>query len=207
MARITTDTCTLCRRERRKLFLKGDKCDSQKCPVSKRAYPPGHHGLSRKGKPSDYATALREKQKVKRIYGVLERQFRNYFEKAERKQGVTGEILLKMLEMRLDTIVCRMGFAKSIKQARQLVNHGHFQVNGKKVNIPSYQVKIKDKIEVREKNKKEKYFEEIKKQKVETPEWVKSDIKDLRGEVLAAPERANLDPDIREQLIVELYSK
>lgn len=207
MARLYDKTCVLCRREMRKLFLKGEKCDTQKCPVQKRPYPPGHHGLSRRSKPSDYSFALREKQKVKRIYGILEKQFRNYFEKADSKQGVTGEILLQLLEMRLDVIVYRMGFADSLRQARQLVGHGHFTVNGKKVNIPSYQVRVKDKIEVKETKKKDEYFETVKKRKLDVVDWVKVDMAKLSGEVQAVPTREELDPEIKEQLIVELYSK
>ncbi len=207
MARLHDRTCALCRRETKKLFLKGEKCDSQKCPVSKRPYPPGAHGLSRRSRPSDYAMALREKQRVKRIYGILEKQFRNYFKKADRKQGITGEILLQLLEMRLDVIVYRMGFADSLRQSRQLVNHGHFTVNGKKVDIPSYQVKIKDKIEVKAKSKESIFFENIKSSKIDAVSWVMSDLKNLKGEVLNIPMREDLDPGIEEQLIVELYSK
>lgn len=207
MARITVDTCTICRREGRKLFLKGERCESQKCAFVKRAYGPGQHGLRRKGKPSDYAIALREKQKVKRTYGVLEKQFRNYFKKADRKQGITGEILLQMLEMRLDSLVHRMGFADSRRQARQIVGHGHLLVNGKKVNIASYQAKVKDTIEVSEKSKNSPYFENILNKKIDTAVWVRTDFKNLKGEVLDVPAREDLDPDIKEQLIVELYKK
>lgn len=207
MARITNETCKLCRREGRKLFLKGEKCNSPKCPVAKRAYPPGMHGLSRRSKPSDYSFALREKQKVKRIYGILERQFRNYFEKADRKEGVTGEILLQFLEMRFDNIVYRMGFADSLRLARQLVNHGHITVNGRKVDIASYQTKPKDKIEVSAASQKDNYFQGIKEKKKDAAGWLKSDLASLKGEVLGIPTRSDLDPDIQEQLIVELYSK
>lgn len=209
MAKITADTCVLCRREGKKLFLKGEKCLGQKCPVAKRAYPPGIHGLSRRSKPSDYAIAFREKQKVKRVYGVLEKQFRNYFKKADRREGVTGEILLQLLEMRLDNIVYKMGFAVSLRQARQLVGHGMFLVNGKKVNIPSYQVKPGEKIEVRQEDRKNKYFSEVLKETPgrEASPWLSVQLDKLQGEVIKVPEREDLDPEINEQLIVELYSK
>lgn len=209
MAKITKDQCVLCRREMKKLFLKGEKCLGPKCPVSKRPYVPGVHGLSRRSKPSDYAISFREKQKVKRIYGVLEKQFRNYFKKADKKEGVTGEILLQLLEMRLDNIVYRMGFAVSLRQARQLVGHGMFLVNGKKVNIPSYNAKVGDTVEVRDSDKKNKYFTEIlpNQGEREVSPWLKVDIKKLKGEILAVPQREELDQEIKEQLIVELYSK
>ncbi|PIZ00619.1 30S ribosomal protein S4 [bacterium (Candidatus Howlettbacteria) CG_4_10_14_0_8_um_filter_40_9] len=207
MAKITNETCKLCRRERVKLFLKGERCLSPKCAVAKRPYPPGAHGQSRRSKLSDYAVSLREKQKVKRIYGVLEKQFRNYFEKADKKEGVTGEILLQYLEMRFDTIVKNMNFADSQRQARQIIGHGHFLINGKKVNISSYQMKPGDKVEVSEKSKKEMYFKELQSLKKDAVSWVSSDLAHLKGEVLGVPKRADLDPEIQEQLIVELYSK
>jgi small subunit ribosomal protein S4 len=211
MARILTASCRQCRREGVKLFLKGEKCQGAKCTLIKRNYVPGQHGLSRRrGKPSDYSSQLREKQKVKRIYGVLETQFRNYFEKADHKQGVTGEILLQLLETRLDNVVYRLGFAPSRKQARQLVSHAHFTVNGKKVNIPSYQLKIGDKVAVIKESEADRYFKEVLPNeiaKVTTPIWLKLDAKKLTGELTAIPARIDLDPEINEQLIVELYSK
>jgi len=211
MARSLEPACRQCRREGIKLFLKGEKCQGAKCTMLKRNYIPGHHGLARRrGKMSDYNIQLREKQKVKRIYGILEKQFRNYFEKADRKEGVTGEILLQLLETRLDNIVYRLGFASSRKQARQLVSHDHFCVNEKKVNIASYQVRPGETIAVIKKsanNKKlvEKIEDQIK--KTEIPNWLKVDVKKLAGELIATPTREELDPEISEQLIVELYSK
>lgn len=211
MARKLEPSCKQCRREGVKLFLKGEKCLGPKCAMIKRNYVPGQHGLSRRrGKPSDYSLQLREKQKVKRIYGVLEAQFSNYFKKADRKEGVTGETLLQLLEMRLDNIVYRLGFAPSRKMSRQLVKHDHFFVNGKKVNIPSYSLKPKDIITVREESKKNNYFTEKAKEyliKNQTPSWLRLDEKKQIGEVLAIPLREELDPDINEQFIVELYSK
>lgn len=208
MAKID-EQCRQCRREGEKLFLKGERCFSQKCSVFKRSYAPGIHGMtSARKKTSDYGTQLRAKQKVKRIYGILEGQFRNYYERAERKQGLTGELLLKFLEMRLDNVVYKMGFASSRRLSRQLVGHGHFTVNGKKVDVPSYGVKLGDKIEVKKSSQKNSYFTEIskKKDKEEAP-WVLADLSKLKGEVKAMPEREDIDPSINEQLIVELYSK
>ncbi|RJO60027.1 30S ribosomal protein S4 [candidate division WS5 bacterium] len=208
MAKIQ-EQCRQCRREGEKLFLKGERCNSQKCAVFRRTYAPGIHGLaSGRRKSSDYGIQLREKQKVKRIYGILEGQFRNYYEKADAKQGLTGEILLKFLEMRLDNIVYRMGLAPSRRLARQLVGHGHFTVNGKGVNIPSYEVKAGDKIEVKKSSQGNSYFSEIKKKKEKSEaSWVLVDLAKLKGEVKSVPEREELDPNIQEQLIVELYSK
>lgn len=203
------EQCRQCRREGEKLFLKGERCSSQKCSVFRRSYAPGIHGLqSARKKTSDYGIQLRAKQKVKRIYGVLEHQFRNYYEKADAKQGLTGEILLKSLEMRLDNVVYRMGFASSRRLAKQLVGHGHFTINGKKVDIPSYNTKPGDKIEVKGSSKKNSYFTEIGKKKgQEEVSWVLVDLSKLKGEVKAVPEREEIDPNINEQLIVELYSK
>jgi len=208
MAIVLKEKCKLCRREGRKLFLKGEKCLGPKCTVLKRPFPPGQSGMSRRSKPSDYALALREKQKVKRMYGLIEGQFRNYFKKADKKEGVTGEILLQLLEMRLDNVVRKMGFASSPRQARQLVSHAMFNVNGKKVNVPSYSVKAGDKISVRENQRKNKYWEILSdKAEGNVPSWVRFDLKKLEGEVLANPDRDMIDPEIKENLIVELYSK
>ncbi len=199
--------CRQCRREGEKLFLKGDKCFN-KCTLVKRNYTPGQHGLSRKGKPSDYSVMLREKQKVKRMYGLREKQFEKYFEKASRSKGVTGEILLSILESRLDTVVYRMGFASSRNQARQLVSHGLFAVNGRKANIPSIILKPGDKVEALPEKKKKKYFENLLAVKPrEEHSWVKVNRKNLSGEFIAPPIREQLDPSINEQLIVEFYSK
>ena len=208
MAKIK-EQCRQCRREGEKLFLKGDKCYSQKCPVARRTYAPGMHGLSSaRRKISDYGTQLRAKQKVKRIYGVLEEQFRNYYKKAEKKHGLTGEVLLQLLEMRFDNIVYRMGFASSRRLARQLIKHGHFTVNGRKVDIPSYEVKPGDKIEVKKSKQTNNYFQELaKKKEVQEASWLLVDPAKLRGEVKGIPLREDLDPNINEQLIVELYSK
>lgn len=203
-------SCRQCRREGVKLFLKGDKCQGAKCTLVKRNYIPGQHGLSRRSKMSDYNMQLREKQKVKRIYGILEKQFRNYFERADRKEGVTGEHLLQLLETRLDNIVYRLGFASSRKQARQLVSHDHFCVDGKKVNIPSYQLKpgqVVSVIKESAKNEKIVGMFETQTKKTDVPSWLKYDSKKLSGELIALPSRLELDSDINEQLIVELYSK
>ena len=208
MAKIL-EQCRQCRREGEKLFLKGEKCYSQKCPIIRRTYAPGVHGLaSARKKMSDYGIQLRAKQKVKRIYGILEEQFRNYYKKAESKQGRTGEILLQLLEMRFDNIVYRMGFASSRRLARQLIKHGHFKVNGKKVDIPSFELKPGDKIEVKKSKQSNNYFKEIIKRKTgEESSWLLVDLASLKGEVKGIPIREDLDPNINEQLIVELYSK
>lgn len=199
--------CRLCRREGAKLFLKGEKC-YVKCTFVKRGYAPGQHGLARRKKPSNYGIMLREKQKVKRIYDIQERQFENYFDKASRKKGVTGEILLQLLESRLDNLIYRMGFATSRSQAKQLVSHGLFAVNGRKTDIPSRILKPGDKVEVLANKKGLKYFETVKDSKPkEEYSWVSSDLKNLKGEYLALPIREQLDPTIEESLIVEFYSK
>ncbi len=206
MARYTGPSCRLCRREGQKLFLKGERCYSGKCSLEKRAYAPGQHGQNRK-KTSDYGLQLREKQKAKRFYGLQETQFRNYFEKAAAKPGITGDILLIMLETRLDNAVFRMGFASSRKEARQLVTHGHFTVNGKKADIPSLQVKPGDVIAVKAKSTSSPKFKEIKEMTISTPEWVTIDTDKLEGKVLSVPTRAQIDTPVAEHLIVELYSK
>lgn len=207
MATYREAKCRLCRREGGKLFLKGDKCYSGKCPFEKRPTPPGVHGLGRK-KVSEYGRQLREKQKVKRIYGVQEGQFRACYEKADRMKGITGENMLSLLERRLDNVVFRMGIGVSRSQARQLVNHGHFLVNGKKVNIPSYIVKAGDVIAVRENKNSNKFFTELKAAKQPVlPKWVEFDTEKLQGKVVALPTREDIDGQIAEHMIVELYSK
>ncbi|MGI6730592.1 MAG: 30S ribosomal protein S4 [Anaerovoracaceae bacterium] len=206
MARYTDASCRLCRREGQKLFLKGERCYSPKCGIEKRNYPPGQHGQGRK-KVSEYGIQTREKQKAKRFYGLLETQFRNYFEKASKKSGITGENLLIMLETRLDNTVFRMGFASSRKEARQLVRHGHFTVNGKKVNIPSAAVSAGDVIKVREKSTSSPKFKEIKDMSISVPAWITVDVEKLEGKVVAMPRREDIDTPIAEHLIVELYSK
>ena len=206
MARYTEANCRLCRREGQKLFLKGERCYSPKCALEKRNYAPGQHGQSRK-KISDYGTQLREKQKTKRFYGLQETQFRNLFEKAARKKGITGENLLILLETRLDNVVFRLGFASSRKEARQLVTHSHFTVNGKKVNIPSYEVKAGDVIKVKEKSTSSPKFKEVKEMSITVPSWLTVDVEKLEGKVITLPTRAEIDTPVAEHLIVELYSK
>jgi len=209
VARYSEAACRLCRRENLKLFLKGDRCYTDKCAFERRSYPPGQHGQRRGRKISDYGIQLREKQKVKRIYGVLEKQFRKYYTRADRQKGITGTNLLILLERRLENIVYRMGFASSRNQARQLVRHNHFTVNGRKVNIPSYQVKIGDVIEVREKSRKSPFILEAMETVVrrEMPSWLEVDGSNFRGIVKEFPNREELTMPINEQLIVELYSK
>lgn len=206
MARYTGAVCKMCRREGKKLFLKGDRCYSSKCAIDRRGYAPGQHGQGR-SKISDYGLQLREKQKAKRFYGLQETQFRNLFDKAARKSGITGENLLILLETRLDNVVFRLGFASSRKEARQLVNHGHFQVNGKKVNIPSYTVKPGDVIKVKEKSTNSPKFKEVKEMSITVPSWVAVDVEKLEGKILSVPTRSEIDTPVAEHLIVELYSK
>lgn len=206
MARYTDANCRLCRREGQKLFLKGERCYSSKCAIEKRNYAPGQHGQSRK-KVSEYGLQLREKQKAKRFYGLLETQFRNLFDKAAKKKGITGENLLIMLETRLDNVIFRMGFASSRKEARQLVTHGHFTLNGKKVDIPSLEVKAGDVIKVKEKSQSSPKFKEIKDMAISVPSWITVDVEKLEGKVVAIPRREDIDTPIAEHLIVELYSK
>lgn len=208
MARYTEAVCRLCRREGQKLFLKGDRCYSGKCAIEKRAYAPGQHGQSRK-KLSEYGLQLREKQKAKRFYGVLEGQFAHYYELAEKKAGVTGENLLQILESRLDNVVYRLGFGLSRAEARQLVVHGHFLVNGKKVDIPSYLVKEGDVITIKETSRslpKIKAILEATEGK-NIPEWLDLDRNTLQGKVVTLAKRSDIDLDIEEHFIVELYSK
>lgn len=208
MARYRGPSCKLCRREKIKLFLKGPKCVSDKCPVSRRGYPPGEHGKAR-GKLSDYALQLREKQKVKRIYGILEGQFRHYFKMAERSRGVTGEILLQSLERRLDNVIFRLNFTLTRKEARQIVRHSHVYVNNKKVNIPSFLVKKDDTITLKLKEKQKKSVKdttEILKDRP-VPGWLKPQPENFTGRVVELPKREDVGFPIQERLIVELYSK
>ena len=206
MSRYTDANCKLCRREGQKLFLKGERCYSTKCALEKRNYAPGQHGQARK-KQSDYGNQLREKQKAKRFYGVQETQFRNLFDKAAKKSGKTGDNLLIMLETRLDNAVFRLGFAASRKEARQLVTHGHFTVNGKKANIPSMEVKAGDVIAVKSRSQQSPKFKEIKDMQITVPQWMDVDVNKLEGKILALPTREQIDTPIAEHLIVELYSK
>jgi small subunit ribosomal protein S4 len=200
--------CKLCRRERQKLFLKGTKCYTEKCPLEKKNYPPGQHGTSRRTKISEYGIQLREKQKVKRIYGLLERQFKNYFEKALKQKGRTGENLIKLLERRLDNVVYRLGFAPSRKAARQLVRHRHILVDGKIVDIPSYLLKPGQVVSIKEKSKTlDIIHNSLKRVKEGTYPWLQIDKATLSGTFLHVPERADIPLNANEQLIVELYSK
>jgi small subunit ribosomal protein S4 len=209
MARYTDASCKLCRRERQKLFLKGTKCFSDKCPVEIRNYPPGQHGVAKKFKLSDYAVQLREKQKVRKTYGVLEKQFRMYFAEAARQKGVTGDNLVKLLERRFDNTLYRLGVAPSRKAARQLITHKHFTVNGRVVNIPSYLLKAGDVIQVREKSRKLEMIHDAMKRMKDTlmPEWLSLDKANMTGTFLKMPERTEVQFIGNEQLIVELYSK
>jgi len=209
MAKLTGADCKLCRREGMKLFLKGSKCASDKCPFEKKGYAPGQHGRTRRFKQSEYAVQLREKQKVKRMYGLLEKQFHIYFEKAERLKGITGENLLKLLETRLDNIVYRMGFASSRTAARQLVRHRHFTVNNRLVDIPSYQGKAGDEIKVREKSRQlEAIHSSMKKiREGKMMPWLSLDKAAMSGTVLEIPARDAIPANVNEKLIVELYSK
>ncbi len=208
MARYRDSVCRFCRRETTKLFLKGDRCYSDKCSVERRNYPPGQHGQGR-AKITDYGTQLREKQKVRRIYGVLEKQFRNYVHLAEKKRGVTGENLLLLLESRLDNMVFRMGFAASRAEARQLVTHGHFLVNGRKVDVASFRTKPSMVIELREGSRTIPDVEESLKtvSRRGIPLWLEVDVDNFKGVIKAMPTREELPPTIREQLIVEFYSR
>ena len=209
MARDTSPQCKQCRREGQKLFLKGERCLTDKCAVERRGYAPGEHGKTRRSKETNYGLQLREKQKARRIYGVLERQFRNYFHKAEKGKGVTGETLLQMLEMRVDNIIYRLGFAPSRSAARQIVRHGHITVNGKKMSIPSFITRPGDTVAVREKSRElvvvAGTLEKRKGQSV--PEWLQLDSQARSGRVLQAPSREAIAIPVTEQLIVELYSK
>jgi small subunit ribosomal protein S4 len=207
MARYTDAVCRLCRREGMKLFLKGERCYTEKCAIEKRNFPPGQHGKSRKQKMQGYGIQLREKQKVKRIYGVLEDQFRRYFESADRTRGITGETLLQLLERRFDNVIYRLGLATSRAQARQLVRHGHFQVNGKKVDIPSYSLRSGDVVTIKATSQKAPTIlhaiEEVKGRGI--PAWLSFD--GAAGKVVSLPTREQINLPVQEQLIVELYSK
>lgn len=208
MARYTDSVCKLCRRERQKLFLKGQKCFTDKCPVEVRNYPPGQHGISRRAKVSEYGIQLREKQKIKRLYGLLETQFRNCFEKANRTKGITGENLIKLLESRLDNVVYRIGFASSRKQARQLIRHRHITVNDRPVDIPSYILSAGDVIKIKEKSKRlDAIHSSLKRVKDSTYSWLSIDKASLSGTFLQVPDRVDVPLNANEQLVVELYSK
>lgn len=208
MARYTDANCKLCRREGEKLFLKGTRCLSEKCSFERRGYAPGQHGQNIRRKVSEYGLQLREKQKVRRVYGILERQFHNYFERADRKKGITGENLLQMLECRLDNIVYRLGLAPSRKAARQLVRHRHFLVNNRIVDIPSYDVRVNDVIRVKDKSKSMDVFHiALKESRGEEIAWLRLNKANLEGELLEIPKREDIPIPAQEQLIVELYSK
>lgn len=209
MGRYIGPVCRLCRREKQKLFLKGTKCFTEKCPVERRGYPPGQHGQLRRPKISEYGVQLREKQKIRRIYGLMEEQFRNYFEKALRQSGRTGETLVKMLERRFDNVVFRLGFAPSRKAARQIITHGHLMINSRKVNIPSYLLRAGDVIQVRDKSKKlDVIHASMKRMKDSTMlPWLTLDKASMVGTFLQVPERADVPLNANEQFVVELYSK
>ena len=206
MARNMDNACRQCRREGAKLFLKGDRCVSKKCAIDKRPMPPGQHGMARK-KHSEYSIQLREKQKTKRMYGLLEKQFRRYYEKASRLKGATGEVMLSLIERRLDNVVYRMGIGASRNMARQIVNHGHIEVNGKPVDIASYTVKAGDQITVKENKKNNQLFTELRGAKIVMPKWVSFDTETFVGKIIALPVREDIDLNIKENLIVEYYSK
>lgn len=208
MARYTESLCRICRREGEKLFLKGDRCITEKCAVERRKYPPGQHGQGYR-KLSDYGMQLREKQKVRNIYGLLERQFRRYFREAEKGKGITGEVLLQLLECRFDNIVYRMGFASDRRMARQLINHRHFLVNGKSVTLPSYEVKAGDMVSVKASSREiPEIVESLSKAEHKgIPQWIEVDMATMKGKVLRIPSRDEIQLPVQEQLIVELYSK
>lgn len=206
MARYTGPSCRICRREGVKLFLKGDRCYTGKCSISRREYAPGQHG-QRRSKLSEYGLQLREKQKARKFYGVLESQFRKYFEMAVRKKGVTGENLLQILETRFDNVVYRLGYANSRSEARQIVRHGHFKVNGKKVDIPSFLVKAGDVIEVKEKSREMPLIKEVAESSRIVPKWLEINTENLVGKVVELPTRDEVDLPVKEQYIIELYSK
>ena len=208
MARYTGPVCRLCRREGMKLFLKGDRCYTGKCAIDRRAYAPGQHGQSRGKKPTEYGIQLREKQKVRRIYGVQEKQFRSYYDKANRQKGMTGENLLRLLERRLDNVVFQLGFATSRPEARQLVRHGHFTVNGRRVDIPSFLVREGDVVGVKEASKSSPRLKEILSTLDRTPpKWMSLDTNAATGTIVALPAREDIQLPIQEHLIVEKYSR
>jgi small subunit ribosomal protein S4 len=206
MARDTTPQCKQCRREGQKLFLKGQRCFTDKCGVERRSYPPGEHGRGRM-RQSEYRTQLREKQKTRRYYGVLEKQFRSYYDKASRQEGVTGENLLRLLECRLDNVLVRLGFAASRRQARQMVRHGHWMVNGRRVDIPSYQVRADDVISIKSNSAAADTVRTATELTAAVPAWLQADHESLTAKVLRFPERSEISAPVQEQLIVELYSK
>lgn len=208
MARYRGSVCRLCRREGEKLYLKGERCYTDKCAIERRAYPPGEHGQGRI-KLSEYGLQLREKQKVRRVYGILEKQYRNYFAKAENMPGVTGENFLQLLERRLDNTVYRMGFATSRNEARQFVLHGHILINGKKVNIPSYQVDVDDVIAVKDSSRKGKRFKDVfdYNSEITIPDWLSVNLEKAEGKVISLPTREDIDYPVEEHLIVEFYSR
>lgn len=208
MARYIGALCRICRREGEKLFLKGDRCYTEKCAVERRKYPPGQHGQGYR-KLSDYGVQLREKQKVRKMYGIQERQFRTYFYEAERKKGITGEVLLQLIESRLDTIVFRMGFAPNRRRARQIIGHGHIFVNGKNVNLPSYSIREGDLVEIKESSRDmPEIVDSLSKSEHRgIPGWVEVDAANFRGKVIHIPSRDEIQLPVQEQLIVELYSK
>lgn len=206
MARIRCADCKKCRREGQKLFLKGERCTSKKCAMERRPVPPGQHGAARK-KNSEYAVQLREKQKAKRAYGLLEKQFRSYYDRATRIKGVTGENMLMLLECRLDNVIYRMGIGSSRAQSRQIVNHGHITVNGRAVNIPSFIVKAGDEIAIKENKQDNAMFKELRGAKIVMPKWVDFNTETFVGKIIELPKREDIDLNINEQLIVELYSK
>jgi small subunit ribosomal protein S4 len=209
LARYIGSVCRICRRENLKLFLKGDRCYADKCGFDRRSYAPGQHGQRRRGKYSDYGIQLREKQKVKKLYGLSEKQFRLFFDRAERQRGITGSNLLMLLERRLDNVAYRLGFVNSRAQGRQFVRHRHFLVNGQRVDIPSYQVKVGDVIEVREKSRNVQPISEALEAIVRRgiPQWLDLEKESMKGVVKALPDREDITMPIQEQLIVELYSK
>lgn len=209
MARYRGPVCRLCRREGEKLFLKGDRCSTQKCAIERRAYPPGEHGRDRRLRITAYGLQLREKQKARRIYGILERQFRNYFKEAARMPGVTGENLLKILEVRMDNLVYRLGFAPSRPSARQFVLHGHFNVNGRKVSVPSYRVRPGDVISVRETSRNIPLIQDSMETRAgrDLPDWLEANVKTMQGRLLRTPARETIPITVKENMIVELYSK
>jgi small subunit ribosomal protein S4 len=206
MARDVSPQCRQCRREGEKLFLKGERCLTDKCAIERRAYPPGQAGRGRI-RQSEYLQQLREKQKARRFYGVLETQFRRYYDRASRQQGITGENLLRLLELRLDNVVTRLGFAASRRQARQLIRHGHFNVNGRRVDIPSYQVRPDDIVSLKSNSPVEPIVRGATDLVASVAPWLQADYDALNGKILKAPERSEIDTPVREQLIVELYSK
>ncbi len=206
MAKMMGADCRQCRREGCKLFLKGERCTSKKCAMERRPVAPGQHGTGRK-RVTEYGTQLREKQKVKKAYGILEKQFRRYYEEAERQKGVTGETMLSLIERRLDNVVYRMGIGASRSESRQIVNHAQITVNGKTVNIPSYQVKVGDIIAVKENKRELEMFKQLKGMKIVMPKWLEFNSDTLEGKILALPTREDIDLNIKEHLIIELYSR